>query len=1269
MSEEFNTPRDVKEIFRNISPGFQNYLVIAQRFSKTQKHFYVGVEHLFAAFLSESKSLIRKVLADEKTNWKKRVQEFLIKAYNPQKKQQIWEGYLVTPRVQRLWHEAIQSTRFKDTAEVNEGHVLLQFLNDQDCFPYRWLETEAYNVDDLIRKITKEAFPDEAGADVEEEEAPPVETKKGKKPPKEVKDIKEVKEDKKASPPPKIPELQKTISISELFKRDDEMQASMEDTIRLKADFLKEMTAQRKAKAEAKEEFIQIGSSKVSTRYLQEKGLGAAALAKMKEIADRSGKFPDMIMFESKEIAFDELLEMGLDDTSFCEILEMSEEHFDDSLSRPQQTKFLEEEAPLPVDEEAFGPPLLPPTSEPPEEPYGPPALPSAMQPAPASEPSGEASRKLYGYQEREESPYGYKTKELSTGMLKEVSDDFLLDNIDVGDVATRLRKEKDPPPPARLGPPTPQSLFGAQPDTFSPVPQAPAQSKKYDPFGILQDADEQSNSFPDQLTFGQPAPAQAMGFPDEEPPASQEQYGAPVGGFLPSQADPFGLLSKEKEVAPTKSEPIRPFGRIMEPTGSQVEQIKPFAHTREPAPPAPEQRRYPGAPSQEPFFPGAEQVKPVGRPAEGAYPLFEPTKPVGRSPETPHHPFEAPRPASMSTEPSFPPSGPSKARERSPAPFSQPKDPAWPVSRAPEQPSLAPESAKSLAWDVEPVFGSTDLPAPASADPGPVFPKAEPMRPIEKRPEAPPAFAGPELPPELKKTAAEAVQSPPQAARSPQKIEVLPEPLAPSESSDDLINFDETAPFWMHGLKKRVSLSDFRSSMISQEKIFEPPPGEIEEIKFGEKKPIVKMEPLEEPPPVAIADESPHKFVAADATTRELAPLHDRARISTPPQASHVMAPEVVASQKVQPPSAKAPEKPPPAKQPRAKPASAQNLLEDYLPEFPAEGGSDGIKTDALEIPPVSFDDGEQDELLAMFPDDSFGEKEKAPPAAHPRESQRQMESARHAEKDEEHPVDGLLTNILLKMIPDTYPGDLWEPTEADEVCKGIVTCRSVASLVSRSPLKSRKILKYLLSELKHRKDPSLHAGTGIFFFDIERVKSISYEKVVASMTKIKEYLQRRKGAILVALEIGFLIQHTGLRKLTEELFTILLSHGVRCICSMNPREYDSAIASREEAKKLYFPFSVKDVTMLQARSFLKTAAPTLEKEMEVTIEPELLEQAAEIAYKHLESAVFPEALIVAFRKASHVKKEEFGDIGFDIVESINKKDFIYIVSDSSFL
>ena len=93
MSEVVSVPRELKDVFKGVSAEVQTYLNTAQKFSKQQKHFYIGVEHLFAAFLSEHKSLIRRILSDDKSNWKKRVQDLLMKAYNPSKKNTTMAGY------------------------------------------------------------------------------------------------------------------------------------------------------------------------------------------------------------------------------------------------------------------------------------------------------------------------------------------------------------------------------------------------------------------------------------------------------------------------------------------------------------------------------------------------------------------------------------------------------------------------------------------------------------------------------------------------------------------------------------------------------------------------------------------------------------------------------------------------------------------------------------------------------------------------------------------------------------------------------------------------------------------------------------------------------------------------------------------------------------------------------------------------------------------------------------------------------------------------
>ncbi len=116
-----------------------------------------------------------------------------------------------------------------------------------------------------------------------------------------------------------------------------------------------------------------------------------------------------------------------------------------------------------------------------------------------------------------------------------------------------------------------------------------------------------------------------------------------------------------------------------------------------------------------------------------------------------------------------------------------------------------------------------------------------------------------------------------------------------------------------------------------------------------------------------------------------------------------------------------------------------------------------------------------------------------------------------------------------------------------------------------------------------------------------------------------------------------------------------------------MRPQEYQKIVQQQEAGKAIYLPFMLKDPTINEARLFIVQSGEAIERELQIKIDPQLLDNAAEIAYKFLSNHIFPEVIIEAFRKASHFKKEEFGDMGLDEFECIDKKDFLYILSDFS--
>ncbi|MDQ7823475.1 MAG: Clp protease N-terminal domain-containing protein [Candidatus Eremiobacteraeota bacterium] len=320
MEDTTNNPRDSRDVFKNISPEMQNYLIIAQRFSKSQKHFYVGVEHFLAAFLSEQGSLIRRVIGGGKVNWKKKIQDLLIRAYNPAKKQQIWEGYLVTPRVQRIWEEAVERTRFKDSVDVKEAHILWVTLQDKEGFAYRWLISEDYAIDDILNAVKQELGSD-GGVPAEKDDKKDDEAKKKAPEPAEL------KAEVRAAPEKPAPLTSKPISISDIFKigSEEKPPASPETTQELTVKPAAPWKVQHDPPSQ-RQEMLQIGDRQMSIKELKDKNLSDKIIGEINTVCKRYGKFPSVLKIGPREVPFDELVEMHLDDEAFMEVLEIAKD-------------------------------------------------------------------------------------------------------------------------------------------------------------------------------------------------------------------------------------------------------------------------------------------------------------------------------------------------------------------------------------------------------------------------------------------------------------------------------------------------------------------------------------------------------------------------------------------------------------------------------------------------------------------------------------------------------------------------------------------------------------------------------------------------------------------------------------------------------------------------------------------------------------------------------------------------------------------------------
>lgn len=139
-------PLDSGEVFSELCPSMREYLESAKKLSKQHKHFFLGQEHFLAAFLLNSNSVIRKYIDQPKWNAKKKVQSLLQKAYPQAKNGAKWNGFIVTPRMQDTWSDAIQLTQFGEPTDVHEVHILDSMFTKINRPIKKWLQSE--NLDD-----------------------------------------------------------------------------------------------------------------------------------------------------------------------------------------------------------------------------------------------------------------------------------------------------------------------------------------------------------------------------------------------------------------------------------------------------------------------------------------------------------------------------------------------------------------------------------------------------------------------------------------------------------------------------------------------------------------------------------------------------------------------------------------------------------------------------------------------------------------------------------------------------------------------------------------------------------------------------------------------------------------------------------------------------------------------------------------------------------------------------------------------------------------
>ncbi len=1114
MSEVVSVPRELKDVFKSVSAEVQTYLNTAQKFSKSQKHFYIGVEHLFAAFLSEQKSLIRRILADDKSNWKKRVQDLLLKAYNPSKRTQLWQGILVTPRLQRIWDQAILSTRFKDSTEVKEAHILAFMLKDKEGFPYRWLEGEDYRIDDFISRINEEAFPDAAA----QEKAAKTEDAKEtpKKHDQKAQEKKEPVEEKK--PEPAAPK----VSLTDIFKRDQDIPSAKEETLVMKGGLAARLSGKEEKKPPSRRDegdALKIGPDIISIKSLVEKGVSPAGISRLKEMQKKCGEVPPLLMIGAREVPFEELIDMNLEEEAFLEVLDIAEENVEDLSQTKDETfpdmgsqrlfqtgggnRFADNMAfngaPAHVEPVAMG--------------EGKPlddllkiALETQAQDSQGSDldttelkpmKSGKADRASTS---RQSGTAKKSVPDIGGQVLPDIGK--RVDAFTIGfdeDSSPGLKTDNDLSPAAHTDNSIVQ-VFSADLNAEKPLfigdmtqndkpAKKTGQSKVYDPFGLLGDVEEQGseteeNSVPDTAHEITPKKIVHLG----------------IGRDIPEVED----LTLEETPNEVKFE-------------DKIDLVLDDAV--------------------------------VSLLDKSSLPTFkkEIVSPVEVQNTDTADPFD------LLDE--FPPIAP--------------------IAEATQDIEVKPEQEVKI----EPVPQKEDLPDLADV-------------------------SGPKTKPSLVPPA--------------QRVDVIFEkhdksfPIVPRRRVM-MPRSDE--PIWMLDMKKRITLKEMQTTMMEQAKALLA----IQKERREKDSEVAVMENKEaSPPPVILGEEAFPKLpeVGGDVALPEFT-------VGLP-----------VFSTEHKDIAGK----------------DTKSIAQDSLGDFPIMETDDAV---------TAFP--EDDDLLSIFPDETF-DSGKSRTEKDPAKEEKKLPQPGIEFEAADFGLNEILIDLNQAGLQEMYPSDLWDDKEVNSIINAILSTRNHSILISRSLIKAGKVVSHLKERLTES-GKKMH----LYMLICEKLSQCTDEEIVKHINSMQELFSSKKSVFLLSFDVPFLTQKASLQDIFFQFFEYLLTVKMNCTLSMNPQEHQSFSTIMARTERLFKMIPLNDVTDSQARDFLRASKSIIERELKISIEPALIEQAAELTKKFLAESIFPESIIEVFRRASQFKREEFGDIGLDEIEHIDKKDFLYILSDSS--
>ncbi|MHC9539102.1 MAG: Clp protease N-terminal domain-containing protein [Vulcanimicrobiota bacterium] len=1121
MSEVVSVPRELKDVFKGVSAEVQTYLNTAQKFSKQQKHFYIGVEHLFAAFLSEHKSLMRRILSDDKSNWKKRVQDLLMKAYNPSKRTQLWQGILVTPRLQKIWEQAILSTRFKDSTEVKEAHILAFMLKDKESFPYRWLEGEDYRIDDFISRINEEAFPDGApkGKAEEADEIYEPPEKPDRKTPEKKEPVVGIE------PEPVAPK----VNLATVFRKEQDVPAAREETVSLKGLFSASHAPKEEKKPPSRRDegdSLIIGPDMISIKSLVERGVSPAGISRLKKMQEKCGTLPPLLMIGSREVPFEELIEMKLEEEAFLEVLDIAEENAADfSSSKDESFPDMERQslfqgngsnrfdddmkfrgAPVHAEPVAVGEgkplgDLLKIALETQEQDARDletaelkPLHGSNADLASASRQSGTGMKSEPGTSSEKLPDIGKGVDAFAIGFGRDDSPGLRNDNVSTlvipadNSIGNGLSAEMKAEKPLYIGNMTQSSKPAAK----------TGKSKVYDPFGLLGDVDDLVSDTAETVVPG-PTPETA-----------------------PVKTDPFGIVSDVPEVEDFVLEEAPNVVMFADTSDLVLDDVVISPEDEEPLPPFVEQKdtivEIQDIIIPEPFDLQDEfsSIVPADEPAQGEMIKPEP-------------------------------------------------------------------SADIKAVSIHEKDGSSagaDIPVPV------VAPSL-----------APPVVRFEEI-----------------SVKQAKSLPIIPKRRAVIQHTDE--------PLWMLGLKKRITLKEMQATMMEQAQELQAMQKERREADAAmlEKREASKVQVLEK-------REASEAQVLEKRDTPLPVMLSEESLPKLPEIGVNVALPEFT----VNLPSSGSREN------------AGKDMAQHSLGDFP------GHERDAAM---TAFP--EDDDLLAIFPDETFKTKDK-----------KDTDKSSQPVIDSETAAFGLneiLINVNNAGLQEMYPGDLWDEKEALSVSRAILTSHNHSLLISKSMIKAGKVVPHL-------KERIAESGKEIqlYMLRCEKLSQHTDVEITNHFNSVKEFFSSKKSVMLLSFDFAFIAERASLDEVLFTFLKHLFSKKINCLFSMNLQEHKSFSSVMARTEMLFKTIPISDVTVSQARDFLKASKEIIETELKISIEPALIEQAAELADKFLTERVFPESVIEVFRKSSRFKREEFGDIGLDEIEHIDKKDFLYILSDSS--